>query len=342
MNAVRIAVIIPYFQREAGILSGCLASIAGQRLPDATELDMIVIDDGSPVPPSVDLEEIMIDPPHSLRIITQPNRGPGAARNTGLDNVPPDAAFVAFIDSDDRWAPDHLATALAMLGEDRDFYFCDSDMPPSTLFAGLDTFTRIDGPSIFAALDGRPDAFMFDPAEVTHCMAREYLCQTSTIVFRWPCFRDLRFDTRLRYAGEDWLMWVRMAQRSRRICFSTAVNGQRGEGVNLYRGAHDRLSSKNLRRLASMVKANALMAAEPGIDRRTRDMCQARQKAARTEIAGIMMHPAGLRSALDPETARSLALLDEGIWLQLPSRWASLISAKLSARRNRARLGETA
>ena len=48
MATPTIAVIIPFFQREAGILGRALKSIADQNYPNSA-LYVIVVDDGSPV-----------------------------------------------------------------------------------------------------------------------------------------------------------------------------------------------------------------------------------------------------------------------------------------------------
>ena len=48
MSDPTIAVIIPYFQREAGILRRALASVFAQT--NAPSWEIIVVDDGSPVP----------------------------------------------------------------------------------------------------------------------------------------------------------------------------------------------------------------------------------------------------------------------------------------------------
>ncbi|TDC82459.1 mycofactocin biosynthesis glycosyltransferase MftF [Actinomadura sp. 7K507] len=83
-----VTVVIPAFGR-AGELERCLAAVAG--------VPVIVVDDGSPDPePLRKAAEA-----HRARLVRQPrNRGPAAARNTGLRLA--GTPFVAFVDSDCR------------------------------------------------------------------------------------------------------------------------------------------------------------------------------------------------------------------------------------------------
>ena len=75
-----ITVVIPYFQREPGILARALASIAAQQacpLP----VHVIVVDDASPVPTAQELASVG-RVPYTVQVVQQPNGGPGSARNT--------------------------------------------------------------------------------------------------------------------------------------------------------------------------------------------------------------------------------------------------------------------
>src|SRR6476646_7203616 len=111
---MRVAVIIPYFQRRSGILRKALRSILDQQ--GAPGLHVIVVDDSSPVSALEETSDTAHSPDFELRIIRQENRGPAAARNRGLDEVPRDIDYVAFLDSDDEWSPAHLRNAARALG----------------------------------------------------------------------------------------------------------------------------------------------------------------------------------------------------------------------------------
>jgi glycosyltransferase involved in cell wall biosynthesis len=150
----RIAVIIPYYQRDPGILARALDSVRAQELPRGLHLHVYVVDDGSPLPAAGEIADSS-----ALTLLVQDNAGPGAARNAALDRVEADggAEVVAFLDSDDIWHPTHLAEAVAALDRGYDFYCCDNARPGSfALFSEANAALRGGG----AAL--RPRATVLD------------------------------------------------------------------------------------------------------------------------------------------------------------------------------------
>jgi len=94
---MKVSVIIPVFNREKYIGSA-LRSLLRQR--DAADLDIIVVDDGSTDGTAVAVRSIMRSAP-CVRYFAQANAGVTRARNTGLRQLPPEAEFVTFLDSDD-------------------------------------------------------------------------------------------------------------------------------------------------------------------------------------------------------------------------------------------------
>lgn len=102
------SVVIPVFNR-ARKLRTALESVLAQTEQD---FEVLVIDDGSSDDPASVVAAIA-DP--RMRCVRQENRGAGAARNHGIDLAR--GRFVAFLDSDDRFLPDHLATMRRLLNE---------------------------------------------------------------------------------------------------------------------------------------------------------------------------------------------------------------------------------
>ena len=105
-----MSVIIPVYNIERH-LRQCLDSVTGQTL---TELEIICVDDGS----TDGSPEILADYAQRdgrFQIITQPNTGPGVARNTGMDRAT--GEYLIFLDSDDWFEPDFLERMVAKAKE---------------------------------------------------------------------------------------------------------------------------------------------------------------------------------------------------------------------------------
>ncbi|MEI9929130.1 MAG: glycosyltransferase family A protein [Rhizomicrobium sp.] len=95
------SVIIPVYNR-ADVVADAIQSVLAQSCQD---FEIIVVDDGSTDAPRP-VVDAFGDP--RIRFHAQANRGGGAARNTGIDLA--HGRYVAFLDSDDRYLPQHLET----------------------------------------------------------------------------------------------------------------------------------------------------------------------------------------------------------------------------------------
>lgn len=95
----KVSVVIPTYNR-AHTLGRALKSVLAQTFQD---FEIVVVDDGSNDDPKSVCESFGDPRIHYLR---QDNRGGGAARNAGIDAAR--GRFVAFLDSDDEFLPDHL------------------------------------------------------------------------------------------------------------------------------------------------------------------------------------------------------------------------------------------
>src|SRR5262245_21477128 len=121
-----VAVIVPFFQGEKGILTRCLDCIFQQKHED---LVVIVVDDESPLSPLGEVECRSEAERRRIRIMPQKNGGPGGARNTGLSSLSAGVRYIAFLDSDDVWMESHLKHAIEALDRGFDFYFSDYTWP---------------------------------------------------------------------------------------------------------------------------------------------------------------------------------------------------------------------
>lgn len=228
-----ITVIIPYFQKSSGILANALASIAAQQncpLP----VHVIVVDDASPVAAGPEIFSAG-SMPHTLQVIQQLNGGPGAARNTGLDNAPHGTRYVAFLDSDDEWTPDHLARAVAALDAGFTFYFADHYQLDQSTSAFLRA-GRLQV-SLHPALSNLPAGLHVYQGDMLDQIIRGNLIGTSTVVYTLACAPTQRFKVEFTNAGEDYLFWMELVHSGAKIAFSTQCEARYGKGVNVYASA---------------------------------------------------------------------------------------------------------
>ena len=121
MKDILVSVIVPVYNVE-NYLRQCLDSITGQTLRN---IEIICVDDSSTDSSGKILEEYA-KKDERIKIITQPNKGAGAARNNGLSAA--QGKYLSFLDSDDFFEPDMLELAYKKAEEDRaDFVVFKSD-----------------------------------------------------------------------------------------------------------------------------------------------------------------------------------------------------------------------
>lgn len=226
-----ITVIIPYYQQSPGILAKALASVAAQRhcpLP----VHVIVVDDASPADVELASAGAM---PCTVQVISRPNGGPAAARNTGLDSVPIETRYIAFLDSDDEWTPDHLARGVAALSNGYDFYFADHYQLGQTVSA----FSRADRihPDQHPALQNAPANLHAYTGDMLDQIIRGNLIGTSTVIYSFEHYPNQRFRPEFTNAGEDYLFWMELMHKGAKVAFSSEAEARYGKGINVYAGA---------------------------------------------------------------------------------------------------------
>ena len=101
------SVIIPTFERAAFVVEA-VESVLRQRCRD---FELIVVNDGS----TDATGEVLAPYSGRLRYLHQDNQGVSQARNAGIRAAT--GEWIAFLDSDDRWTDDYLATQAESIGE---------------------------------------------------------------------------------------------------------------------------------------------------------------------------------------------------------------------------------
>lgn len=194
----RVSVIMPTY--NAGARIG--AAIAGVLTQSYSDVELIVIDDGS----TDDTPQIAESFGNRLTLLRQDNAGPNAARNTGLRHASGDV--VALCDSDDFLLPNYLAEALRVL-----------DASPSHTFVTC---------SSRRMTDHGLQPYGFSPfGEVPRERQREAILQGNFVsifsVFPRAMVDEIGlFDEKLARA-EDWEFWARAILSGWRVAFQSKV-----------------------------------------------------------------------------------------------------------------------
>jgi glycosyltransferase involved in cell wall biosynthesis len=175
---MKISVVIPAYN-AAHFLPRCLNSVFAQTLQPA---EVIVVDDGS----ADDTAEIARK--LGARVVSRPNGGLSAARNTGIHNS--SSEWVALLDADDMWSPGKLRAQADLVQEDT-----------VLVYTGI----RIFGDEGVRSIS--PGA---RPAEARKMLRYRNPITPSTVVAKREALaRNGGFREDIR-ACEDWEMWVRL------------------------------------------------------------------------------------------------------------------------------------
>jgi glycosyltransferase involved in cell wall biosynthesis len=167
-------------------------AVASALAQEDVEVQVVVVDDGSVDETARELEAV--SDPRALVLHHDRPRGVSAARNLGLSRVT--AAWVAFLDDDDVWAPRHLA---AMLGAAA----ASEDARTGLVYSG---HLVVDGEREVIGISAAP------PVSDVHGRMHtfNFVGCPSRVMVRTHAARDVGgFDVRLSILA-DWDMWVRV------------------------------------------------------------------------------------------------------------------------------------
>jgi succinoglycan biosynthesis protein ExoW len=322
-----IAVVIPFYQKTEGLLLHALQSVAGQTGCDRPQV--VIVDDQSPVSARAEVARMPdIAAALDITLVEQPNAGPAAARNRGLDALGPTVTRVAFLDSDDAWTPRHLQHATQALDAGFDFYFSDLYQPGQTVSgferAGrmqLDAHPPIGDDPVVRAYTGD----MFDQ------IVRGNIIGTSTVVYALDRFRAQRFDEAFYSAGEDYLFWIACARAGARFAFSSEVEVHYGYGVNVYAGSGWGTPG-HMRRIQNEMRYRKRLLGFD-LDDRQRRFVNEKIAALRRDFAGDVVHRVTHRQKVPIDLLRAQFKLDPMTLFALPHHAGQLVAQQLKGAR---------
>ena len=130
-----VSVIIPAYQAAERIRE-TLDSVFAQSYPN---FEVVLVNDGSPDTEA--LEQAIRSYGERLIYIRQENRGPSGARNTAIRAAR--GKYIACLDSDDVYLPEHLVRLVPLLEEHGlDLVYCDSYFMKDRVHVGRSSVGR--------------------------------------------------------------------------------------------------------------------------------------------------------------------------------------------------------
>jgi glycosyltransferase involved in cell wall biosynthesis len=204
MPTPAVTVVIPAYQVSAYIAE-TIASVFAQTV---TDLEAVVVNDGSPDTPAL---RAALEPYRDrIRYLEQAQGGPSKARNTAIAAAR--GELLAFLDGDDLWAPQFLASQLARLAAD-----------PQAALVWADSQPFGAGPAVPTLMTSEPPV---GPCDLAALVTGRCVVFTSTAVARRDAVVEAGgFDERY-HRSEDYDLWLRLVLRGR-LLYNREVLGRR-------------------------------------------------------------------------------------------------------------------
>ena len=200
MSSPRFTIVIPAFN-AARTIGSSIRSVLQQTEQD---FEVVVVDDGSTDDTVECARSFATDP--RVRVISQHNKGPSAARNAGVAAAR--GLYVSMLDADDLWLPEYLEVMGGAL-----------DANPDAPFAYTDAWVLDDGTGRIrrasAMFYQRPPRTLPDARAFFLLLVERNFVYTSVTVRRSILDEVGTYDEDLS-TGEDWDLWLRIAGRGRR------------------------------------------------------------------------------------------------------------------------------
>jgi len=197
-HAASVSVILPAYN-TASLISEALDSVFVQTYRN---FELIVINDGSPDTEA--LEQALTPYLERIVYVSQRNRGPAGARNTGIGRA--HGELLAFLDSDDSWTSEYLASQVKLFEQNPSldmvysdaFYCADSQSPGKRYMDACPSH----GPVTLEAL----------------VLERCHVPISCTVARKQTILDCGLFDETLPRC-DDYDMWLRMASRGAKILY---------------------------------------------------------------------------------------------------------------------------
>jgi glycosyltransferase involved in cell wall biosynthesis len=205
-----VSIIIPYYMHEEFIAETVL-SAKRQTYPN---IEIIVVDDGSPKPPDRALDNIS-----GIKLVRTENLGCPGARNVGFNHS--SGEYLIFLDGDDVLLPGAIEAHLAAL----------ASSPAACLSFGSVRIIDKDGREMRAARICAPRKNYF-----LMLLEHNPIASPGSMLLRRKPFVEVgQYDPNLRYFPDDYELLLRLARRYDFVQHSACVLEYRRHSTNVSR-----------------------------------------------------------------------------------------------------------
>ena len=186
------SIIIPLYNKE-NYVAATLKSVIEQTFKN---FEIVIVNDGST---DTGLEKIIQLNISNLKIINQTNSGVSSARNKGIDSA--SGKFIAFLDADDYWFPNHLQNLYDGIHKFSEYsVFC-------TNYKVLKSHNRIVQPKFNIKINNKYILIN----DYFSASLKSNIALTSCVCIRTEIMTNgFYFDTNIR-SGQDTDLWIRLA-----------------------------------------------------------------------------------------------------------------------------------
>lgn len=203
----KVSIIIPFYKNRIW-LEEALSSVFDQTY---NCYEVILVNDGSP--------EFIDDIAalHNIIYIKTINKGPGHARNLGIEIASGD--YIAFLDSDDIWMPTKLERQVKFMRE------------TNAIWSHSDYFRFKDGERYDK--DAYVNASTYHGWVYPKCLVRSHIATPCVMVKAnfLKEHRNVRFSEKMRY-GQDGFMWLHLSAQHELMSIPEALARIRMRGGN--------------------------------------------------------------------------------------------------------------
>lgn len=205
----RVSVVIPTYNRGR-FIKNAIMSVLAQTYKD---YEIIVVDDGS----TDDTWKIVKKFGDKVRYIYQKNRGPSAARNTGIKHA--NGKYIAFLDSDDRFLPKKLEKQMNFIKKNPNCRYL------YTWYYNVNSKgkrTKLRKSMVFKKREYLQYALYI----------RKFMIRTSTLLVEKKVFEKTGLFNEKYWFSQDWDMWLRIAAYHRGYCIKEPLSEYWHHGNN--------------------------------------------------------------------------------------------------------------